>query len=401
MFASIGVFGALAATVFFIAGTDWRNNVQGVFILLTFAVTCGFLYVLLGGQGRLDLEGLDLPAPEPSDEPIHLPGPSWWPAAYGVAAFVLMLGLVFNYTLLWAGIVLLVLTTVGWALESVHDYRREIAHAGHDAHDVPDPAAIEAALRVQRFKRAHGGADAVLQHLGNRGAEIVLIGSDGAWGNVAVRDLELGRTAGALAAVVVHDTWPAGLGNRVAPDRKLWARMSGILAWQSPDRHEPRDGNLQVGAVMFLAIGIFGLIAAGMFYLAGQNWRDQIQGVSILLTFMLACGYLFVAMRIARGAHGDERYADESGVTREATEPDPPVDLATLHMPGPSWWPAAYGGAAFLLMLGLVFSYVLLWIGIALIVASTIGWAIESVHEYRATLAHTDHSKAHPDPAAH
>lgn len=398
IFGLIGVFAVVAAMAFLLGQRD-RDATQGTAILATFAAACFFLWVLLRTQGRLDVDGLTLPgvAGHGEEEEIHLPGPSIYPAFYGGAALLLFLGLVFNYTLLLVGVVALVLTTVGWAVESVRDYRREVAH--HTNVELPDPAAIEAGHRVLAFRRQHAGADALVQHLGNGAAEIVLVGDDGTWGTIAVRDVALGRAAVELGGALLHDTWPGELRARVRTDEAHWTRMAGAPPYVAPDGpHGPRDGTTQVAARIFLAIGVFGLVAGVLFFL-GQRDRDAVQGTSILMAFAAACAYLFVALRGARGGSADLRFADEHGVAAEPTEPEPPVDLATLHLPGPSIWPAAYGVATGLLMLGLVFNNGIALAGLVLVVLSTIGWALESVREYRASIA-SGHGASHGANAA-
>ncbi len=400
LFLALAAFGVFAAALFSL-GLRNRTAIQGASILLFFAVACGYLAYMLAGASKGELDGLaDTSEPDPPVDldTLHLPGPSWMPAAYGVSLLVVMLGLVFNYNIALAGVALTVLTTIGWGVESVKDYRREIEH--HVPEPTGDPRAVTAAHRVQRFASAHHGADAVVQHIGRGRAEIVLVGADGAWGNVAVADVDVAREACRLAGVDVHADWPNTVANRVRPDQELWLRMAGTHALEPSEVHAPRDGETQDGARVFLALALFGVFAATLFW-AGQRSKTAIQGTVILGFFTLACGYLFVALRAARGQAHDQVYADASGVTREPTEPDPPVDLATLHLPGPSWMPLAYGVSLLAVMLGLVFSWALALAGLVLTVLTTIGWGVESVREYRAALAHSAHGAAHaPDHVA-
>lgn len=70
---------------------------------------------------------------------------------------------------------------------------------------VPPRAAVAA---VRRFAAAHGGsATAVVQHLGVRGARIVLVGADGVWGDQVVDSVERGRAVCAAAPVSVVEAW--------------------------------------------------------------------------------------------------------------------------------------------------------------------------------------------------
>ena len=259
---------------------------------------------------------------------------------------------------------------------------------------------------MQAFAQAHHGAQAVVAHLGQGRAEIAMVGSDGRWGNLAVHDVTEARTAVALAGVTRHESWPQGLGLEVKPDEDHWQRMAGAEPWQSPQRlRGPRDGTTQTGSKIFVGIAVFAVIAVSLFmtgYL-GDKVRDGVQGLTILSSFAIACFFLFFMLRNARGEADDLPWADEHGVSREPSEPDPPLDLATLHLPGPSLMPALYAVAGGLLVFGLVFHYTLALAGLAMVVLTTVGWGIESVREYRQTVlsgqGHGAHD-AHPDHTA-
>jgi len=405
VFGFIGIFGLLAAVAFF-SGYRSKEGTQGAFLLITFAIACGFLFLLLRPQGARELDGLHLPEPEhhEGDGEIHLPGPSIYPALYGVAGLVLFLGLVLHYTVALVGLGLVVAVTVGWARESVKDYRREVAHAVEEV--TYDPRTIKAARAVQAFAHAHHGAQATVAHLGQGRAEIAMVGQDGRWGNLAVYDVAAARTAVALAGVTLHDSWPQGLGLSVKPDEDHWQRMAGAEPWKSPQRlRGPRDGTTQTGAKIFVGIAVFAVVAVSLFMTGyvGDKVRDGVQGLTILSSFAIACFFLFIMLRNARGEADDLPWSDENGVSREPTEPDPPIDLETLHLPGPSLMPAFYSIAAAMLVFGLVFNTGLALVGLALVVLTTIGWGIESVREYRQTVlsgpGHGAHD-AHPDHTA-
>jgi hypothetical protein len=396
IFAAIGVFAVVAMLLltFGYGGASDGIPLQAALILSCFALACFYLAVSLRPQGIRELDGLHLPShDEPAGE-IHLPGPSIFPALYGLVAPVLLVGLLFKYEIAIAGVVGLVVVTVGWARESVADYRREIAHAPHGADEFYSPGAIGAAHKVQAFARAHHGADAVVHHIGNGRAQIAIVGKDGKWGSVTAYDVDDARTAVRLAGVELHDSWTSSLGSGIKSDPEHWNRMAGEAAPRI--HHGPRDGTTQVAARIFLPIGIFGLVAAlGVFVGYGDDAKGaKLQAAMILTFFFLACTYLYVALRAAKGSPDDHVYADATGVTREPTVPDPPVDLETLHLPGPSIWPAAYSIAATMLLLGLVFQLTLALAGLVALVACTIGWGVESVKEYRATLPGAGHSTA-------
>lgn len=389
VFFAIGLF-ALIADVIFASGARWHLTKlpQGPVILTFFMVACFYISLLMRRQGAIELDGLALPEPEGAhDEEIHLPGPSWWPAAYGVAGFTLVWGLVFKPAVLIAGIVLLVLTTIGWGLESVRDYRREIAHAKPHGPLPPVPA-IELAHEIVAFRRLHGGADAVVQHLGRGGAEVVLVGADGAWGSLVARDVALARTAAELAGTTLHTSWPSGLGARVRTGEEQWRAMGGEGAFSAATGHEaPRDGATQIAAKVFLSLGIFAVFADLLFAVTNRFHRANAQGMAILTAFGLANFFLYVGLKNAKARPEDRAYAGEDDVTIEPQAPPPPVDLATLHLPGPSWWPAFFAPALGCLVWGLVFSRTALLVGVGLTVLCCIGWGVESVREYRQQIA--------------
>ncbi len=391
VFGAIGLFGLIVGLGFSLAGR-WEFR-QGTAILTAFTLACFLLAKMLGAQADVDLDGLTLPGAhdEHEDEEIHLPGPSWYPAFYGVTLLVLMLGLVFSKPVLIAGVVLTVLVTIGWGVESVHDYRREIAHAKPHG-PLPSPEAIDLAHLVLAFKRDHGGADTVVQHLGRGAAEVVLVGADGQWGTLTARDVALAREACALADTTVHDAWPSGLGARVRTGEDEWIAMGGERAFTPVSHDAPRDGTTQVASSVFGGIGIFALVAVTLFAVASRF--ENKQGIAILTAFALACFYLRLGLKHAKARPEDAAYAGEDHVTIEPAKPDPPVDLETLHLPGPSWWPAFFSIALGLLVFGLVYSPTLLLVGIGALIVCCVGWGIESVHEYRQSISGQHHGAA-------
>jgi hypothetical protein len=394
VFFAIGSFGLTACLVFAAASRFRYDNLQGVLILAAFFVACTFLGLFLGRQGRIELDGLVLPGADAhADEEIHLPGPSWYPAFYGVALLVLALGLVLDHRIALAGVALTVLTTIGWAVESVKDYRREIAH--HTPAEPPPAAAIELAHQIAAFARGHGGADAVVQHLGRGRAEVVLVGADGAWGNLVGAGVATAREAAALAGATVHAAWPSGLGNRVRTGEEEWVAMGAAGVVTAPDAHAaPRDGTTQVAARVFRYLAGFAFLADAVFSVASRFRYTNLQGTVILTAFGLACLYLSYGLKHAKARPEDAAYAGEDHVTIEPAEPDPPLDLETLHLPGPSWWPAFFAVALGMLAFGLVFSKPLLLAGVLGTVLCCVGWAVESVHEYRQSIAGHHHGAA-------
>jgi hypothetical protein len=403
VFRGIGLFATIAAILYASASRFSFDNLQGVTVLGLFAFANLYLGRSLGRDA--DVDDLVLPGAEAHGEEgeIHLPGPSWYPAAYGVALPVLVFGLVLHsWLILGIGIALVVLTTIGWALESVKEYRREIAHH-KPAGPLPDEATLELARQVLAFRRDHGGADSVVQHLGRGAAEIVLVGKDGAWGSLVVRDVAQAREACAIAGTDVHQAWPGGLGGRVRTGPDQWVAMGGERPFEPAAHDAPRDGTTQVAARVFLGLAIFALFAAVLYSAASRFSFDNLQGSAILATFAAALYYLYLGLKNAKARPEDAAYAGDDYVTLEPVHPDPPVDLETLHLPGPSWWPAIFSVAGAVLVWGLVFhSPIGTLAGIGLLVVCCVGWGLESVHEYRQQISGQHHGAAdalHNDPA--
>jgi hypothetical protein len=404
----LGLFGATVTFGYAAASRFSFDNAGGTTTLFMFFVACMFLAKFMAPQGAIELDGLTLPGADAhEDEEIHLPGPSWWPAAYGVAAFVLMMGLALDRRVMLAGIALIVLTTIGWGMESVRDYRREIAHAKHEGY-LPSTAAIELAQQVLAFRRLHGGADSVVQHVGRGRAQVVLVGNDGGFGLLHADDVAVAREAAALAATTGHTAWPSGLGARVRTDAETWRAMGGeSLFGKEGTAHEaPRDGTTQVAARVFLSLSVFAFLA-DLGYLAASRFRfDNVQGVAVLSAFAIACFYLYLGLKNAKARPEDAAYAGDDYVTLEPELPEPPVDLETLHLPGPSWWPAFFSVALGLLVFGLVFNTGMLVAGVVGLVICCVGWGIESVREYRQSISGQHHGAPdalgnHPSPLAH
>ena len=60
---------------------------------------------------------------------------------------------------------------------------------------------------LKSFAAAHGGAKAIIEYVGRRGARIVLVGEDGAWGDQFAPDTDVARQACATAGIVVENSW--------------------------------------------------------------------------------------------------------------------------------------------------------------------------------------------------
>ncbi|MEP7055700.1 MAG: hypothetical protein ABI912_10680 [Actinomycetota bacterium] len=406
VFGAIGLFAVVAAALF-AAGWHNRGAIQGTVVLGLFGLACSYLWLVLGHGGDRELDGLVVPGAPPLDEvqhndpaSIHLPGPSIFPLVFALAGGLILIGLLINRVISYAGAALFLLASIGWARQAVGEHRLALAHGDQSgSHPEFAPVTVELAHRINLFRQVHGGATASVQHLGRGACRIVLVGADGEWGDLVSADVVSARQACALAGVEVPESWPAGLGARMRTDPQAWHRMGGHAPAVA---HGPRDGYTQTGARVFLAIAAFAFFAAGLFAISGHN-RAAIQGTLILAMFGIANLYLYVFMRNARGGPDDAAYADGTGIAAESMDPAPALDPDNIHLPGPSIWPAVFAVSAGSVFIGLVTSPLVSMVGVGLFVLATVGWIAQAVGEYRSSLAggHAGHGSADDDAAAH
>jgi len=86
------------------------------------------------------------------------------------------------------------------------------------------PQGLVAGLRS--FAAEHGGAKAVIEYVGKRGARIVLVGEDGAWGDQFAGDTVVARQACTKAGVAVENAWERELMDQMRPSNDLWRSMA-------------------------------------------------------------------------------------------------------------------------------------------------------------------------------
>jgi hypothetical protein len=87
----------------------------------------------------------------------------------------------------------------------------------------PVPSGLVSDLRS--FAGSHGGAKAVIEYVGRRGARIVLVGEDGVWGDQMAGDTEIARRACAEAGVGLENAWERELTEQMRPSNDLWRSM--------------------------------------------------------------------------------------------------------------------------------------------------------------------------------
>ena len=85
------------------------------------------------------------------------------------------------------------------------------------------PPSLVAGLKA--FAARHEGARAVIEYVGRRGARIVLVGDDGAWGDQFAPGTDVARQACATAGVPVENAWERELISQMRPSNDLWRSM--------------------------------------------------------------------------------------------------------------------------------------------------------------------------------
>jgi hypothetical protein len=79
---------------------------------------------------------------------------------------------------------------------------------------------------IKSFAAGHGGAKAVIEYVGKRGARIVLVGQDGEWSDQFADGTDIAREACESAGVEVENEWERELLDQMRPSNDLWRSMS-------------------------------------------------------------------------------------------------------------------------------------------------------------------------------
>ncbi|MEV8512498.1 hypothetical protein [Dactylosporangium sp. NPDC051484] len=87
----------------------------------------------------------------------------------------------------------------------------------------PVPGSLIAGIKS--FADDHGGAKAVIEYVGRRGARIVLVGEDGVWGDQMAEGTDVARSACAQAGVTIENAWERELLEQMRPSNDLWRSM--------------------------------------------------------------------------------------------------------------------------------------------------------------------------------
>ena len=79
---------------------------------------------------------------------------------------------------------------------------------------------------IRSFAAEHGGARAVVEYVGKRGARIVLVGEDGTWADQFAEGTDVARAACESAGVAVENEWERELMDQMRPSNDLWRSMA-------------------------------------------------------------------------------------------------------------------------------------------------------------------------------
>ncbi|MFG2548971.1 hypothetical protein [Streptomyces sp. NPDC048581] len=84
------------------------------------------------------------------------------------------------------------------------------------------------AKQINTFAKSHGGAEAQVAYIGERGARIVLVGEDGGWGDLVAPSYEIAEQAVEKAGVTRHESFDGEFAAKVTTGPYEWKRMAGI-----------------------------------------------------------------------------------------------------------------------------------------------------------------------------
>jgi hypothetical protein len=89
--------------------------------------------------------------------------------------------------------------------------------------DRPMPGDLVTGLKS--FASDHGGAKAVIEYVGRRGARIVLVGEDGTCVDAVAPSTDVARSACQTAGVAIENSWERELIEQMRPSNDLWRSM--------------------------------------------------------------------------------------------------------------------------------------------------------------------------------
>ncbi|MEV7866029.1 hypothetical protein AB0P17_07985 [Streptomyces sp. NPDC088124] len=111
------------------------------------------------------------------------------------------------------------------------------ARSRHEARAARTAARL--AKQIGAFAGKHGGAEGQLAYLGQAGTRIVLVGEDGAWGDLVAPTHAVASAAAERAGLTVHDSFDGEFAAKVRTGPYEWRRMAGLQLGGRPDDGRP------------------------------------------------------------------------------------------------------------------------------------------------------------------
>ncbi|WP_171108972.1 MULTISPECIES: hypothetical protein [unclassified Streptomyces] len=97
-----------------------------------------------------------------------------------------------------------------------------------DTQQVDERRVARLAKQINAFAKAHGGAEAQVAYLGQRGARIVLVGEDGGWGDLVAPTYATAEKAVEKSGLTAHEAFDGEFAAKVKTGPYEWKRMAGI-----------------------------------------------------------------------------------------------------------------------------------------------------------------------------
>ncbi|MGW7450551.1 hypothetical protein [Streptomyces sp. NPDC054787] len=104
----------------------------------------------------------------------------------------------------------------------------DAANAAGASDKKQDRTAAKLARQIGAFGKQHGGAEGQLAHIGQAGTRIVLVGTDGGWGDLVAPTFAVAQLAAEKAGLTLHEEFDGEFAARVKTGPYEWTRMAGI-----------------------------------------------------------------------------------------------------------------------------------------------------------------------------
>ncbi|MBT2450074.1 hypothetical protein J7F03_23965 [Streptomyces sp. ISL-43] len=104
----------------------------------------------------------------------------------------------------------------------------ETEETANTADKKQDRKAARLAKQIGAFAKQHGGAEGQLAHMGQAGTRIVLVGTDGGWGDLVAPTYGTARLAAEKAGLTLHEEFDGEFAARVKTGPYEWTRMAGM-----------------------------------------------------------------------------------------------------------------------------------------------------------------------------